>query len=107
MFCILGWRIFYQTMLNCATQHAAPTLAFTSLEIKLLNRITFSTFSQAHPKFRGFPYMRSALTQLARLSGYLARTSDSQLSDTVIWRCLSRLTDIELGYFLGTKNVAN
>ncbi len=51
--------------------------------------------------------MRSALTQLARLSGYLARTSDSQLSDTVIWRCLSRLTDIELGYFLGTKNVAN
>ncbi|CDM60188.1 hypothetical protein LPU83_pLPU83b_0193 (plasmid) [Rhizobium favelukesii] len=37
------------------------------------------------------------LTKLARLGGYLARTSDPPPGNTVVWRGLSRLTDIRLG----------
>jgi hypothetical protein len=37
------------------------------------------------------------LTKLARLGGYLARASDPPPGNTVIWRGLSRLRDIELG----------
>jgi hypothetical protein len=37
------------------------------------------------------------LTKLARLGGYLARASDPPPGNTVIWRGLSRLTDIGIG----------
>jgi hypothetical protein len=35
------------------------------------------------------------LIQLARLGGYLNRASDAPPGNTVIWRGMSRLTDIE------------
>jgi hypothetical protein len=34
------------------------------------------------------------LTKIARLGGYLARANDSPPGNTVMWRGLSRLTDI-------------
>lgn len=37
------------------------------------------------------------LTKIARLGGYLSRTSDPPPGNTVMWRGLSRLTDIALG----------
>ncbi|MGC2829832.1 MAG: hypothetical protein WB994_09350 [Candidatus Acidiferrum sp.] len=49
----------------------------------------------------------SYLLQLARLGGYLARTGDSPPSNKVIWKGLSRLTDIEMGFLLGAKLVGN
>jgi hypothetical protein len=39
----------------------------------------------------------SYIIKIARLGGYLARTSDPPPGNTVIWRGLSRLTDIVLG----------
>jgi Transposase DNA-binding len=39
MFCILGWRIFWMTMLNRCTRHLRAALAFTPLEIELLNQL--------------------------------------------------------------------
>ena len=41
------------------------------------------------------------MVQLARLGGYLARASDPPPGNTVIWRNMARLTDIELGFSLG------
>jgi hypothetical protein len=38
-FCILSWRIFWLTMINRSTRQAKAALAFTPLEIKLLNRL--------------------------------------------------------------------
>ena len=104
MFCILGWRIFWLTMLNRSTRHAAPTLAFTPLEINLLNRLSPLG---ADPQSGRPASLPSCLNQLARLGGYLARTSDAPPGNTVIWRGLSRLTDIEIGFILGTQNVGN
>ncbi|WP_407193092.1 hypothetical protein [Bradyrhizobium sp. STM 3566] len=48
-----------------------------------------STMSPWNPAFY--------LTKLARLGGYLARAGDPPPGNVVIWRGLSRLTDIELG----------
>ncbi len=42
-----------------------------------------------------------------RVGGYLNRASDAPPGNTVIWRGMSRLTDIELGFLLGTENVGN
>jgi hypothetical protein len=47
------------------------------------------------------------LMKLARLGGYLARASDPPPGNTVIWRGLSRLTDISLGFNLEVKIVDN
>jgi hypothetical protein len=103
MFCILGWRIFWLTMLNRSTRHAAATLAFTPLEIDLLNRLA----SQGADPTAQKPSLTAYVTQLARLGGYLARKNDAPPGNTVIWRGLSRLTDIEIGFMLATQNVGN
>src|SRR5438128_7341797 len=47
------------------------------------------------------------LIRIARLGGYLARAGDAAPGNAVIWRGLSRLTDIELGFTLGAKLVGN
>ena len=41
--------------------------------------------------------LSSYLIKVARLGGYLARTRDPPPGNTVMWRGLSRLTDIALG----------
>lgn len=103
-FCILGWRIFWITMLNRFTDHARPTLVFTPLEIKLLNRLVSVPHGARHARPTS---LGSSITQLARLGGYLNRAADSPPGNTVIWRGLSRLTDIEIGYLLAAKDVGN
>ncbi len=47
------------------------------------------------------------LTKLARLGGYLARSKDPPPGNTVMWRGMTRLTDIQLGFILGTQLVGN
>lgn len=47
------------------------------------------------------------LIKIARLGGYLARASDPPPGNTVMWRGLSRLTDIALGAMVGGEFVSN
>lgn len=47
------------------------------------------------------------LQAVARLGGYLARTHDPPPGNTVIWRGFTRLTDMHLGFCLGTQFVGN
>jgi hypothetical protein len=104
MFCILSWRIFWMTMLNRCTRQLRPTLAFTSLEVALLKRLVPVTLdSTPHPRAS----LNSCVTQLARLGGYLNREGDDPPGNTVIWRGLSRLTDIGIGYLLASQNVGD
>lgn len=55
---------------------------------------------------RGLPDSRRR-NELARLGGYLARSKDPPPGNTVMWRGLTRLTDIQLGFILGTQLVGN
>ena len=70
LFCILSWRVFWMTMLNRSAPDAPPTLALTATEIGVLDRLV-----NDKPKARRktlAPY----IIKIARLGGYLARTSD-------------------------------
>lgn len=104
IFCILGWRIFWLTMMNRSTRRASPTLAFTAFEVDLLGRLIPD---RKRATSRAPPSLASCVTQLARLGGYLARAGDAPPGNMVIWRGLSRLTDIELGFLLGAQHVGN
>jgi hypothetical protein len=102
VFCILSWRIFWLTMMNRALPDASPTLAFTALEIRLLDHLTKGKGERVQKTS-----VSSYLVQLARLGGYLARAGDSLPGNKVIWKGLSRLTDIEFGFLIGAKLVGN
>jgi hypothetical protein len=101
LFCILSWRVFWITMLNRSAPGAPPTLALTATEIGVLDRLV-----NDKPKARQ-KTLSHYLIKIARLGGYLARASDPPPGNTVIWRGLSRLTDIALGAMVGAEFVGN
>jgi hypothetical protein len=95
VFCILAWRVFWMTMMHRIAPNAGAALALTHTELVILDRLV--------PEKRGAPASRklsSYLTKVARLGGYLARSRDPPPGNMVMWRGLSRLTDIELGFTL-------
>jgi len=47
------------------------------------------------------------VVKMARLGGFLARRGDGVPGSTVLWRGLSRLTDIEIGMVLAREDVGN
>jgi len=82
---------------------APPDLALTAAEIGLLDHLVKDKDRQSLQRKTLSHY----LTKIARLGGYLARANDPPPGNTVMWRGLSRLTDIELGAIIGTKIVGN
>jgi hypothetical protein len=90
VFCILSWRVLWLTTLNRTAPDASPKMALTDIEIALLDQlVTDAGNRRCRPGTLAF-----YLTKLARLGGYLARASDPPPGIIVIWRGLSRLTDI-------------
>jgi len=93
IFCILSWRIFWMTMINRSTPKASPSVALTKTEIGLLDQlINDKRKTSPHGKRLG-----TYLIKIARLGGYLAHKNDPPPGNVVMWRGLSRLTDIALG----------
>lgn len=101
--CILGWRIFWLTMINRSEPGAMPEVSFTELELYLLDTLIKEKPGEGRHK----KSLNTYLIKLARLGGYLARTHDPPPGNKVIWRGLSRLTDIELGAIIGAQLVGN
>ncbi len=98
VFCILSWRVFWMTMMHRAAPDAVAKLVFSSTEIALLDRL-IPLRKPARPRSGT---LSSYLTKVARLGGYMARAKDPPPGNTVIWRGLSRLTDIKLGATLAS-----
>jgi hypothetical protein len=91
------------TMINRTTPEAKPELAITEVEMKLLDQLLpdkDSATSRAGT-------LSCYLVKIARLGGYLARASDPPPGNIVIWRGLSRLTDIKLGATIGAELMGN
>jgi hypothetical protein len=103
VFCLLSWRIFWLTMLQRVAPEASPLLALTPLEIALLDRLVKDKGEANAPEKRLSAY----LIKIARLGGYLARAGDGPPGNLVMWRGLSRLTDIALGFQIGVQFVGN
>jgi hypothetical protein len=73
----------------------------TATEIGVLDRLV-NDKPKTRPKT-----LSHYLIKIARLGGYLARANDPPPGNTVMWRGLSRLTDIALGAMVGAENVGN
>ncbi len=91
------------TMLNRTCPTAPPDAALTKTEIALLDHLVKENGQNSS----GQKTLSHYLIKIARLGGYLARTSDPPPGNMVMWRRLSRLTDIELGANIGMKIVSN
>ena len=89
VFCVLSWRIFWMTMMNRVAPLVSPLVALTQIETRLLDSLLPET------RQRRKATLSTYLIKIARLGGYLARRSDSPPGNMVMWRGLSRLTDIE------------
>jgi len=101
VFCILSWRIFWMTMINRSDSTMPINAAFSDTERQLLDRVVPDL-----PREKGVTKtLSSYIRKVARLGGYLARAGDPPPGNTVMWRGLSRLTDIVLGY--EATNVGN
>lgn len=103
VFCILSWRNFWMTMINRVAADMPAKAALTKDEIKILDHVV-----KDKPKDVGEKKTLSTyINKIARLGGYLDRTSDPPPGNIVMWRGLTRLTDIELGFLMGAKLVGN
>jgi len=98
--CILSWRVFWMTMIGRSAPDAEPGLALTDREMALLDGLV--------PDGGRRPRTLAVyLTKVARLGGYLARGRDPPPGNTVMWRGMSRLTDIVLGSTVAAELVGN
>jgi hypothetical protein len=102
IYCILSWRIFWMTMLARTDPALSPSVAFSDVEIDVLDRLS------PKPRFEFLPrHLSHYMTALAKLGGYLARKGDPPPGNTVMWRGLTRLSDIVFGMQLAEKVVGN
>ena len=92
--CILSWRIFWMTMVNRKLPNTAPAVALTAIELELLDRLIDESNQHAGTQKNLAHY----IIKIARLGGYLARAGDPPPGNIVLWRGLSRLADITLGF---------
>jgi Transposase DNA-binding/Transposase Tn5 dimerisation domain len=100
VFCILSWRIFWMTMINRSVPEAPPSVALTKTEIGLLDQLINDKGKIPHQR----KVLGTYLVKIARLGGYLARKNDPPPGNIVMWRGISRLTDIALGAALRSRN---
>src|SRR3954467_5601247 len=98
--CILSWRVFWLTMIGRSAPDAEPGLALTEREMALLDRLV----PDRVPRPRTLAVY---LTKVARLRGHLARRRHPPPGNTVMWRGMSRLTDITLGSTVAAGLVGN
>jgi len=97
--CVVGWRVFWLTMMNRTTPEAPAETAFTLEEMTILNRLAGEP---AKPRT-----LAESVLILAKLGGYLARAKDPPPGNIVIWRGLIRLADILLGFQMKRRLVGN
>ncbi len=99
--CIVAWRVFWLTMTSRETPEAPPEVALTAAEVEILSRLA------ADPDPPARPTVSHYLVAIAKLGGYLARAKDPPPGNMVLWRGLTRLMDIQLGFELRDRDVGN
>jgi len=98
--CLIGWRIQWLTMLARESETFPETRVFTKNECLILKRT-----GRSRDKDKG---IKIYLYALARLGGYLNRTTDPPPGIMVIWRGMRRLSELRQGYEMAfEKDVGN
>lgn len=90
------------TMLSRLSPDINPEVALIQKEIKLIDAINNNKNNMSNncTKIKNLPYY---LNKIAILGGYMNRTSDPPHGNIIMWRGLSRLTDMRIGFNFGTK----
>jgi Transposase DNA-binding/Transposase Tn5 dimerisation domain len=101
VFCVVAWRVFWLTMVSRTNPKTSADAVFTETEIAILNHLAGDPQQPAPNNVTHY------LLIVAKLGGYLHRKNDGPPGNIVLWRGLSRLTDIHLGVELGKKVVGN
>jgi hypothetical protein len=99
--CIVGWRVFWLTMTNRATPEASADVALTEAEVTILDRLSGDAEVPSRPTVSHY------VMAVAKLGGYLARSKDPPPGNMVIWRGLTRLMDMQIGFELRNRVVGN
>ena len=86
-----------------AAEPAPASAVFTARERALLDELMPDLPRENNHDSR---HLSRYITKVARLGGYLARAKDPPPGNIVIWRGLSRLTDITIGFQMA-KDVGN
>lgn len=97
VFCIIAWRVFWLTMINRAEVTPPITSVFTAAEVEIRDRLSPDSERPTPASVSNY------IAAVARPGGYLARGKDPPPGNTVLWRGLSRLTDIQLGFELARR----
>ncbi len=91
------------TMLNRTDPQGSPSLVFTDIEIAVLDKLPSSAgVMEFLPRT-----LSHYLTAPSKLGGYLAHKGDPPPGNTVMWRGLTRLTDLDLGMQIAQEVVGN
>lgn len=101
IYCIIGWRVFWLTMIKRSDPGVSASVVFTESEITILHRLRKSE------DWSRKPTVAHCIETVAKLGGYLGRGHDPPPGNMIIWRGMSRLTDIHLGFELGQEFVGN
>jgi hypothetical protein len=104
--CVVGWRVFWLTMVARVTPEAPAENALTKTEIETLDRLDASVAPDSERPALERTVCRY-LVVIAKLGGYLAREKDPPPGNMVVWRGLTRLTDIVLGFELKNQVMGN
>ena len=98
---IVAWRIFWTTMLIREDDQVSPSSALTEIEIKILDRLIPD---KEHEKSIS---LASYFLKIAKIGGYLARNSDPPPGNTVVWRGLKKLIEIQRGFAIAEELMGN
>ena len=90
-------------MLKSTAPDAPPEIALTGGEIRVLDHLVPDTTIARRRRKTLSHY----LTKRARFGGCLARASDPPPGNIVMWRGLSRVTDIQIGVDIGAGDMGN
>jgi len=101
--CITSWRIFWITMANRSLPESSPEIALTEQEIAVLDQL----LENRRPQDAARRTLSTYVKKIAMLGGYLNRNSDAAPGNIVMWRGLSRLTDVVLGASISSRFVGN
>ena len=93
--CLVAWRVFWMTMISRTSSKTPPLLGLTKIEKLVLEKLKPSKENKS---------LSDYLIKIAKLGGYLGRSSDAPPGNTVIWRGISKLQDIVVGIEIG-KNI--
>jgi len=99
--CVVGWRVFWLTMTSRVTPTAPPEAAFTPAEIAVLDRAAGGRPPASERTVAHY------LGEVAKLGGHLGRTKDPPPGNLVVWRGLTRLADLCMGFELNESVVGN